>query len=99
MCKGMLSKTNKGRGYVRNEGYFQVPVELPYAISYDAIVPSIEQCSNLIVPLCLSASHVAFGAVHMEAVFMILAQSAATAASLAVDREIAVQQVDYLGSS
>ena len=86
----------QGKGYVRNEGYFQVPVEQPYAISYDAIVPSIEECSNLIVPVCLSASHVAFGAVRMEPVFMILAQSAATAASLALEQGIAVQQVDYL---
>ena len=90
-----VAKDEQGKAYVLNEGDIQVSFDQPFAISYDAIVPSIKQCSNLIVPVCLSASHVAFGAVHMEAIFMILAQSAATAASLAVDREIAVQQVDY----
>jgi len=92
-----VAKDEQGKPYVLNEGDFQIPFDQPYAISYNAIVPSVEQCSNLIVPVCLSSSHVAFGAVRMEAIFMILAQSAATAASLAVDQEIPVQQVDYDG--
>jgi len=90
-----VAKDEQGKAYVLNEGDFQVPIDQPYAISYDSIVPSREECSNLIVPVCLSASHVAFGSVRMEPVFMILAQSAATAASLALDRGIAVQEVDY----
>ena len=90
-----VAKDEQGRAYVLNEGDFEVPIDRPYGISYDSIIPSREECSNLIVPVCLSASHVAFGAVRMEPVFMILAQSAATAASLALDSEIAVQEVDY----
>ena len=90
-----VTKDEKGRSYVLNEGDFQVPVVDPYTISYDAIIPPLRQCSNLLVPVCLSASHVAFGSLRMEPVFMILGQSAATAAALAVDEDIPVQGVDY----
>ncbi len=82
-------------GYARNEGDVQVGGFPPYPVSYRSIVPKEEQCSNLLVPVCLSASHIAFGSIRMEPVFMVLGQSAATAASLAINEGKAVQQVDY----
>jgi hypothetical protein len=90
-----VAKDEQGRAYVLNEGDFQVPLQDPYPISYDSIVPRLNECSNLLVPVCLSASHVAFGSIRMEPVFMILGQSAATAAALAVEAEIPVQGVNY----
>ena len=60
-----------------------------------AIVPKAAECDNLLVPVCLSASHIAYGSIRMEPVFMILGQSAATAACLAITRRVAVQKVDY----
>ena len=66
--------------YVLNEGDIQVNPGSPYQISYDSMVPKIEECINLLVPVCISSSHIAFGSIRMEPVFMILAQSAATAA-------------------
>ncbi len=82
-------------GFVRNEGDVQVGGFSPYPISYRSIVPAANQCDNLLVPICLSASHIAFGSIRMEPVFMVLGQSAATAAALAIDGEVAVQDVDY----
>jgi hypothetical protein len=81
-------------GHVENEGDVQVGVK-PYAISYRSIVPKSTECVNLFVPVCLSATHIAYGSIRMEPVFMILGQSAATAASMAIDGEIGVQQVKY----
>ena len=81
-------------GAVRNEGSFAEPVD-PYPIGYRALVPRRSECTNLLVPVALSASHVAFGSIRMEPVFMILGQSAATAASLAIDTGADVQDVDY----
>lgn len=82
-------------GHVRNEGDVQVAVAGPYPISYRCIVPGQQQCSNLLVPVCLSASHIAYGSIRMEPVFMVLGQSAAAAASLAIDDGVSIQQVDY----
>jgi hypothetical protein len=81
-------------GFVRNEGDVQVGTR-PYPVSYRSIRPKAEQCSNLLVPVCLSASHIAYGSIRMEPVFMVLGQSAATAAALAIDAETSVQQVEY----
>lgn len=67
----------------------------PYQIGYDAIVPRASECENLFVTFALSASHTAFSSIRMEPVFMITSQSAATAAALALDAGVAVQQVDY----
>lgn len=80
-------------GRVRNEGDVQVRVE-PYPISYRSLVPRADECVNLLVPVCLSASHIAFGSIRMEPVFMILGQSAATAACLALEDGCDVQEVD-----
>lgn len=82
-------------GRVENEGDVQVPPMKPYPISYRALTPMAGQCENLLVPVCLSASHIAYGSIRMEPVFMILAQSAATAAVLAMENKVPVQQVDY----
>jgi len=82
-------------GYVQNEGDIGVRTGGPYQIAYGALVPKAEECTNLLVPVCASASHIAFGSIRMEPVFMILGQSAATAAALAVDGGIPVQDVDY----
>jgi hypothetical protein len=82
-------------GRVENEGDVQVAPNKPYPISYRAIVPKAAECNNLFVPVCLSSSHIAYGSIRMEPVFMILGQSAATAAALAIDTRVPVQQVDY----
>jgi hypothetical protein len=82
-------------GFVQNEGDIGVKAPKPYSISYQAIVPKKTECKNLLVPVCLSSSHIAYGSVRMEPVFMILGQSAATAASLAIDTHINIQDVDY----
>ncbi len=82
-------------GHARNEGDIQVNPGGPYPISYRAIVPKAEDCTNLLVPVCLSSSHIAYGSIRMEPVFLILGQSAATAAALAIDEQTSVQEVDY----
>ncbi|HPI73413.1 MAG TPA: FAD-dependent oxidoreductase [bacterium] len=82
-------------GFVRNEGDVQVHPGGPYPISYRSLVPKKGQCKNLLVPVCLSASHIAYGTVRMEPVFMILGQSAATAAVRALEQKQAVQEVSY----
>ena len=82
-------------GFVQNEGDIGVSTRGPYEIAYGSLVPKKEQCTNLMVPVCVSSSHIAFGSIRMEPVFMILAQSAATAAAMALDAGIPVQEVDY----
>ncbi len=82
-------------GQVRNEGDVQVALNAPYPIGYRAIVPKRSECTNLLVPWSLSASHMAFGSIRMEPVFMALAQSAAVAADLALDQGVPVQDVAY----
>ncbi len=82
-------------GFVHNEGDVQVGGFPPYPIDYGALVPKRSECKNLLVPICLSASHMAFGSIRMEPVFMVLGQSAATAASLAIDAGSPVQDIDY----
>jgi len=82
------------QGNVRNEGDVEVGVSAPYPVGYRAIVPKKRECANLLVPICLSASHIAYGSIRMEPVFMVLGQSAATAAALALRENVAVQDVD-----
>lgn len=82
-------------GHVRNEGDVEVGGFGPYPIAYGSIVPIRGECENLLVPVCLSATHMAFGSIRMEPVFMVLGQSAATAAAQAIDANVAVQDVDY----
>ena len=81
-------------GFVRNEGDIQVGSK-PYPVSYRSIRPKASECTNLLVPVCLSASHIAYGSIRMEPVFMALGQSAATAAGLAIEGKTSVQAIDY----
>lgn len=83
------------RGKVQNEGDVQVSPGGPYAVSYRSIVPRRGEAGNLLVPVCVSSSHIAFGSVRMEPVFMILGQSAATAAVMAMERGVTVQELSY----
>lgn len=82
-------------GYVQNEGDIGVGLKGPYSIAYGSLVPRKGQCANLLVPVCVSSSHIAFGSIRMEPVFMILGQSAATAAVMAIDANQSVQEVPY----
>ena len=82
-------------GRVYNEGNVQVGGFPPYPIAFRSIVPKKAECENLAVPVCLSTSHIAYGSIRMEPVFMLLAQSSATALAMALDYKIAVQDVNY----
>lgn len=82
-------------GFVQNEGDIGVSPPSPYSISYGSLTPQKEECTNLLVPVCVSSSHIAFGSIRMEPVFMILGQSAAIAACMAIDDKLAVQDVPY----
>lgn len=77
-----------------NVGDLQVPT-LPYGISYLAIDPACGQCPNLVIPVCCSCSHIAYGSLRMEPVFMIFCQTAATAACQAIDAGVALQALPY----
>lgn len=81
-------------GMVKNEGNVEVGGFKPYPISYRSITPKQNECTNLLVPVCLSATHIAYGSIRMEPVFMVLGQSAAEAASLAIDEKVPVQQIN-----
>lgn len=85
----------KPDGFVQNEGDIGVKVPRPYQIDYRSLTPKKAECENLLVPVCVSSSHIAFGSIRMEPVFMILGQSAATAAVMAIDQDIAVQDLAY----
>ena len=84
------------QGFVQNEGDIGVHLKKPYKISYGALTPKRNEVSNLLVPVACSASHIAYGSIRMEPVFMLLGHSSATAASMAIDANCAVQDVDYL---
>lgn len=81
-------------GMVKNEGNVEADGFRPYPVSYRALVSKRSECTNLLVPVGLSSSHIAFGSIRMEPVFMVLAQSAAIAASMAIDEGKAVQDID-----
>lgn len=83
------------KGELINEGNFTIHVIGPYEIPYEAILPKRDECSNLLVPVCLSSSHVAFGSIRMEPVFMVLGESAAIAAALALNESIDLHDLNY----
>ena len=82
-------------GLVKAEGNVEERTPQPYPVSYRAIVPKESECANLFVPVSVSSSHMAYGSIRMEPVFLLLGQSAATAAALAIDANVSVQKVDY----
>jgi len=82
-------------GYVQNEGDIGVATPKPYSIDLGSIMPKPDECENLLVPVCVSASHIAYGSIRMEPVFMILGQSAATVATLAVEQNKPAWQIPY----
>ena len=92
-CQRIVLEKN-GLKMVKNEGNVEIGGFGPYPISYRSIVPKERECKNLLVPVCLSASHIAYGSIRMEPVFMVLAQSAAIAASIAIDKDLPVQRLD-----
>jgi hypothetical protein len=85
----------KPDGFVQNEGDIGVRVPKPYHVDLGSILPKKEECSNLLVPVCVSCSHIAFGSIRMEPVFMILGQSAGTLAAMAVDKKKNVHDITY----
>jgi hypothetical protein len=82
-------------GYVQNEGNVEAHGFSPYPITYKSIIPKKGECSNLLVPVCVSSTHIAFGSIRMEPVFMVLGQSAATAASLAIENNVDLHDLEY----
>lgn len=82
-------------GYVQNEGDLGVKAPKPYQIDLGSIMPKKEDCLNLIVPVCVSSTHIAFGSIRMEPVFMILGQSAGTIASMAIDKRKTIYDLTY----
>ncbi len=94
-CTRFVTRDAQGRTWVRNEGDVQVDTPGPYGIAYRSIVPAPGECPNLLVPVCLSASHIAYGSIRMEPVFMVLGQSAATAAAIAIADNLPIQAVPY----
>ena len=85
----------KKDGFVQNEGDIGVHPDKPYSIAYGAILPKENECKNLLVPVCLSSSHIAYGSIRMEPVFMILGQSAAAAAVLSIENKVSPQKLPY----
>jgi hypothetical protein len=82
-------------GYVKNEGNVEAHVDAPFPISYKSIIPKKSEVTNLFIPVCLSSSHIAYGSIRMEPVFMVLGQSAAIAASIAIDKNCQTHEVPY----
>lgn len=85
----------QSNGFVQNEGDIGVHPDKPYSIAYKSILPKATECKNLLVPVCLSSSHIAYGSIRMEPVFMILGQSAATAAVLSILHKVSPQKLKY----
>jgi len=82
-------------GFVQNEGDIGVSAKKPYQIDLGSLMPKPEECRNLLVTLCVSSSHIAFGSIRMEPVFMILGQSAGTVAAMAVKKRKSIYDLSY----
>lgn len=82
-------------GFVQNEGDIGVSAKQPYQIDLGSIMPKREECRNLLVTLCVSSSHIAFGSIRMEPVFMILGQSAGTVAAMAIEKRKSIYDLSY----
>ncbi len=94
-CTRFVTTGASGKPIVMNDGDVQHPPAAPYSISFRSIVPARSECTNLVVPVCCSTSHIAYGSVRMEPVFMILGQSAAHIADLSIRNESSVQEIRY----
>ncbi|MBC7826548.1 MAG: FAD-dependent oxidoreductase [Chitinophagaceae bacterium] len=92
-CQRIVIEKN-GIKMVKNEGDVQVGGFPPYPISFRSLLPKEDQCKNLLVPVCLSASHIAYGSIRMEPVFMVMAQSATIAAVMAINKKTGLHQLD-----
>lgn len=66
----------------------------PYRISYRSIIPKADECTNLLVPVCMSASHVAMASIRMEPTYMVMGEAAGIAAVQALEQNAAVQEID-----
>jgi hypothetical protein len=86
-------------GFVQNEGDVGVHVPRPYSIDYGSLTPKADECTNLLVPVCLSSSHIAYGSIRMEPVFMLLGQSTGTAAVISIKDKVSVQRLDSRNSA
>ena len=82
-------------GFVQNEGDIEIPLKKPYQIDMGSIMPQKSECTNLLVPVAVSSSHIAYGSIRMEPVFMILGQSAATIAGLALEKGVNMYDLSY----
>jgi hypothetical protein len=82
-------------GFVQNEGDIGVHPEYPYKIDLGSILPKKEECTNLLVPVAVSSTHIAFGSIRMEPVFMILGQSAGVLAALAIENNQTIHEISY----
>jgi hypothetical protein len=93
----LIEYARAGGTYVAQYNKYEFPEGgfPPYPIAYRSITPKESECENLLVPVCLSASHIAYGSIRMEPVFMVLGQSAATAACQAIEAGVAVQDVNF----
>lgn len=91
----VVSRYVDEEGVLRDEGTFW-SIENIYPISYKSICPKADECTNLLVPVCISSSHAAYGSIRMEPVYMVLGQSAGAAASLAIDEQVIIQKVSYI---
>ncbi|WP_234734945.1 FAD-dependent oxidoreductase [Tellurirhabdus bombi] len=83
-----------GKMMAKNEGNVEIGGFGPYPIAYRSLIPKEAECTNLLVPVCMSATHIAYGSIRMEPVFMVLGQSSAQAAVMAIDAKTSVQKVD-----
>lgn len=95
MDSHIVQRYINNNGDLKNEGQLMARTIKPYPIDYRCIIPKKEQCTNLFVPVCLSATHIALGSIRMEPVYMSLGQASAVAAVLAIDRNTPVQDVPY----
>jgi hypothetical protein len=85
----------KSDGFVENEGDIELSAKKPYMIDLGSIMPLRAECQNLLVPVCISSSHIAFGSIRMEPVFMILGQSAGTVAAMAIEKRKSIYDLSY----